>query len=390
MTRDVDVDVHTNALMGKNIALGVTGGIAATETVRICRELRRHGASVTVIMTTAATKVITPLAVEWASQGTVIYDWSAEMSQLENFDAVLITPASRNFLARYHHGIMDHPLLMTCSAARSRRTPIIIVPSMHKDLFDDPVTQDLLDTITDASIVVGPYEEGRYKQPNPVQIVAELCHHVHSCDSSLHVAITLGANRAPIDSVRAIQNASSGHTGWCIAEYLYRFGHKVTVIAGKTSADPSFILPNVIRAGSPDEMLERCMNVAKSKPDGWVHAAAVLDYYTAPIDGKKASGNENWVLELQPRPKHIHELSQHIGGARRIGFKLETNVSVEQLRERAENQIATYGVDATVANIMEEMHNPATPRAYLVTENTISELVDMNAMCESILDVLTS
>ena len=390
MTRDVDVDVHTNALMGKNIALGVTGGIAATETVRICRELRRHGASVTVIMTTAATKVITPLAVEWASQGTVIYDWSAEMSQLENFDAVLITPASRNFLARYHHGIMDHPLLMTCSAARSRRTPIIIVPSMHKDLFDDPVTQDLLDTITDASIVVGPYEEGRYKQPNPVQIVAELCHHVHSCDSSLHVAITLGANRAPIDSVRAIQNASSGHTGWCIAEYLYRFGHKVTVIAGKTSADPSFILPNVIRAGSPDEMLERCMNVAKSKPDGWVHAAAVLDYYTAPIDGKKASGNENWVLELQPGPKHIHELSQHIGGARRIGFKLETNVSVEQLRERAENQIATYGVDATVANIMEEMHNPATPRAYLVTENTISELVDMNAMCESILDVLTS
>ena len=65
MSRDVDVDVHSNALDGKNIALGVTGGIAATETVRICRELRRHGASVTVIMTTAATKVITPLAVSY-------------------------------------------------------------------------------------------------------------------------------------------------------------------------------------------------------------------------------------------------------------------------------------------------------------------------------------
>ena len=90
MTRDVDVDVHSNALAGKNIALGVTGGIAATETIRICRELRRHGATVSVIMTTAATKVITPLAVEWASQGQVICDWEAEMAQLDSFDAVLV------------------------------------------------------------------------------------------------------------------------------------------------------------------------------------------------------------------------------------------------------------------------------------------------------------
>ena len=390
MSRDVDVDVHSNALDGKNIALGVTGGIAATETVRICRELRRHGASVTVIMTTAATKVITPLAVEWASQGHVICDWGAEMSQLQEFDGVLITPASRNFIARYVNGMMDHPLLMTCSAARSRGTPIVMVPSMHMDLFDDPVTQNLLDTISDASIVLGPIDEGRYKQPHPVQIVAELCHHVHSINGSKHFAITLGANRAPIDSVRAIQNASSGHTGWCIAEYLYRFGHNVTVIAGKTSADPSFTLPNVIRAGSPDEMLEQCMVVAKSNPDGWVHAAAVLDYYTAPLEGKKASGDDDWVLELHPGPKHIRELAQHIGSAKRIGFKLETNVSVDQLRQRAEDQISTYGVDATVANLMEEMHNPNTPRAYFVTENGMVELQDMNAMCESILNVLTS
>ena len=390
MTRDVDVDIHSNALAGKNIAMGVTGGIAATETIRICRELRRHGATVSVIMTTAATKVITPLAVEWASQGQVICDWEAEMSQLDSFDAILVTPASRNFISRYVNGMMDHPLLMTCSAARARNTPIVIVPSMHKDLFDDPVTQDLLDNVRDASIILGPFEEGRYKQPDPVQIVAELCHHLHANDSSLHIAITLGANRAPIDSVRAIQNASSGHTGWCIAEYLHRFGHNVTVIAGKTSADPSFTLPTVIRAGSPDEMLEKCLIVAESLPDGWVHAAAVLDYYTAPLDGKKASGNDNWNLELQPGPKHIRELSKHVGDARRIGFKLETNVSIEQLRHRAEEQIAAYGVDATVANIMEQMHNPDTPRAYFVTENGMTELQGMNDMCESILNLLTS
>ena len=390
MSRDVDVDVHSNALVGKNIALGVTGGIAATETVRICRELRRHGANISVIMTRASTKVITPLAVEWASQKDVITDWGGEMSQLEEFDAVLVTPASRNFISRFVNGMMDHPLLMTCSAARSRLTPILLVPSMHKDLFDDPVTQELLDRISGASILMGPYDEGRYKQPNPVQIVAELCHAVNHNSDSKHFAITLGANRAPIDSVRAIQNASSGETGWCIAEHLYRFGHTVTVVAGKTSADPSFDLPVVIRAGGPDEMLAECLTVATSNPDGWIHAAAVLDYYTKPLEGKKPSGDNEWILELQPGPKHIKELSEYIGNALRIGFKLETGVSVDQLHKRALDQIETYGVDATIANIMEEMHDPKSPRAYLVTTEGMTELWNMNEMCQSILNVLTS
>ena len=390
MARDVDVESHSSSLANKHIALGVTGGIAATETVRLCRELRRHGASVTVIMTPAATKVITPLAVGWASQGSVITDWSAEMSQLDQYDAIVIAPASRNFISRYLNGMMDHPLLMTCSAARGRAMPILLVPSMHSDLFDDPVTQDLLERVDSESIILGPYEEGRYKQPKPCQIVAQLCHIVNQTDASKHIAITLGANRAPIDSVRAIQNASSGQTGWYIAEFLYRMGHKITVIAGKTSADPSFDLPFIIRAGSPDEMLTACLKVSDSKPDGWIHAAAVLDYYTQPIIGKKKSGDQGWNLNLQPGPKHIKELSKSIGDAKRIGFKLETNVTVEELHQRALEQISNYGVDATVANMMEEMHNPSSPRAYFVTNDSIIELSDMDSMCESILGVFTS
>ena len=390
MTRDVDVAPHSSALMGKHVALGVTGGIAATETVRICRELRRHGAKLTVMMTPAATKVITPLAVEWASQSVVIDDWSAEMSQLGDFDALLIAPATRNFISRYVHGMMDHPLLMACSAARAKSTPILFVPSMHNDLFDDPVTQDLLGRIEDASILLGPHEEGRYKQPDPIQIVAEVCHIANASITSSHFAITLGANRAPIDSVRAIQNASSGETGWYIAEYIYRFGHQVTVIAGKTSANPTFELPHIIRAGTPDGMLAACIKVAESKPDGWVHAAAVLDYYTDSLSGKKASGDSQWDLKLKPGPKHIEMLAKHVGDARRIGFKLETGVTVDELHEKALHQIAQYGVDATVGNIMEHMHDSSSPRAYFITSEQIIELGDLDAMCESILGALTS
>jgi phosphopantothenoylcysteine decarboxylase/phosphopantothenate--cysteine ligase len=388
MPRDVDVELHSSALVGKRIALGVTGGIAATETVRLSRELRRHGADVTVIMTTAATKVITPLAVGWSSQGLVVTDWTADMAQLGEFDAVLVAPASRNFISRYVNGMMDHPLLMTCSAARGRSIPIVMVPSMHNDLFDDPVTQKLLDNIEYGTVILGPQEEGRYKQPNPVQIVAELCNIVNHGPHTMHIAITLGANRAPIDSVRAIQNASSGQTGWYIAEYLHRFGHKVTVIAGKTSAAPSFNLPIVIRAGDPNGMLQSCLEVAKSSPDGWIHAAAILDYFTEPIDGKKASGAEGWNLHLKPGPKHISELAEVVGSAKRIGFKLETGVSVEELHIRALQQITDYGVDATVANIMEQMHDKSTPRAYFVTNTSITELHNLESMCDSILNLL--
>ena len=389
--RDVDVDTHSTALSGRRIALGITGGIAATESVRLCRELRRHGAEITVIMTPAATKVITPLAVEWASQSEVIHDWTPKMSQLESYDALLIAPASRNFLSRYVSGMMDHPLLMACSTARARGTPILLVPSMHQDLFDDPVTDTLIEKITDAKVLRGPLEEGRFKQPNPIQIVAELSHLVNSSNSSKHFAITLGANRAPIDSVRAIQNASSGRTGWAIAEYLYRFGHRITVVAGKTSAPASFELPRIIRAGTPDGMLTTCIEIATSNdsPDGWIHSAAVLDYFSASLDDKKPSGQPSWDIELRPGPKHIAELEQYVGNARRIGFKLETGVDIETLIVKAQDQIQRYGVDATVANLLEEINDPETPRAYLITSDDVKTLESMVDVCEAILAVLT-
>ena len=398
MTGDVDVAMHSSALRGKYIALGITGGIAATEAVRLCRELRRHGAQITVMMTTAACKVITPLAVGWASQGPVITEWKSDMSQLEQYDAILVAPASRNFISRYVHGMMDHPLLMACSAARTRNTPIMFVPSMHNDLYDDPVTTDLLSKLEfPAEAITGPFEEGRYKQPNPVKIVADLCHIVNRDDNSRHFAVTLGANRAPIDAVRAIQNASSGRTGWAICEHLHRHGHFVTAIAGKTSADPSFDLPAVVRAGSPDEMLQACLKLAGrdeaplhgGPPDGWVHAAAVLDYIPNEIEGKKASGDTEWELVLKPGPKHIQELSEMTKNTIRIGFKLETNVAIETLHERSLKQIETYGVDATIANLMEEMNDEQNPRAYIVTIDGITPLENMNSVCESILSVLT-
>ena len=394
MAKDTDVAIKGDSLQGHTILFAVTGGIAAVESVRLARELRRHGANLTIMMTREAEKIITPLALSWASGTEVMTTWDYEMSQLEKHDAVLVAPATRNTISKHIHGIMDSPVLMALSVARGNRTPTLFVPSMHSDLFDDKVTGDLLEALRneESAVMVSEIEEGRRKQPDPISIVANICNIVNrGLPDRKIVAITLGANRAPIDDVRAIQNASSGSTGWTIAEYLHRMGHDVICIAGKTSAHPSFALPDVRRAGSPDAMLSVAKTVASGQPqpDAWIHSAAVLDYYTEPIGGKKPSGADSWELILIPGVKHIAELSPLVDGAIRIGFKLESDASEELLVQKAKEQIERYGVDAVVANLKDEIHDPETLRGRLVrSDGTVDDIHDDTELCQMIESLL--
>ena len=394
MAKDTDVVVKGDSLQGRNILFAVTGGIAAVESIRLARELRRHGANLTIMMTREAEKIITPLALSWAASTEVKSTWDYEMSQLEKHDAVLVAPATRNTISKHIHGIMDSPVLMSLSAARGNGTPILFVPSMHSDLFDDSVTNDLLVALRNegSAVMVSEIEEGRRKQPDSISIVANICNLVNKeLPNRKIVAITLGANRAPIDDVRAIQNASSGSTGWTIAEYLHRMGHHVICIAGNTSARPNFTLPDIRRAGSPDAMLSTAKTVASGqpRPDAWIHSAAVLDYFTEPLAGKKASGAQEWKLILIPGVKHIAELSPLVDGALRIGFKLESDVSEEILVQKAKEQIEQYGVDAVVANLKDEIHDPDTLRGRFVHSNgTVDDIHDDTELCQMIESLL--
>ena len=394
MSSDLGVEVQGDSLGGRNVLLVVSGGIAAVESVKLSREIRRHGANLSIIMTKDANKVITPLALSWAAASPIITEWDSEMSQLSEFDGVLVAQATRNTISKHIHGVMDSPAMMALSAARGNKTPLIFVPSMHTDLFDDPVTSDLINSLESegSHIILDQPSEGKRKQPNHIQIVAELCNCINqSLPDRKNVAITLGANRAPIDSVRAIQNASSGATGWRIAEHLFRMGHEVVCIAGVTSSDPNFTLPHVIRDGTPTGMLNACLEVAsvEPKPDAWIHAAAVLDYYTEPISGKKPSGQSNWNLQLTPGPKHIEELSHLAKDCVRIGFKLEVDVPVNVLLERATEQISRLGTDAVVANLKDEVHDPNTPRGRIVlSSGDVLEMRDDAELCRTIESLL--
>ena len=396
MSEDTGVIVQGSSLDGKRVILAVSGGIAATESIKLARELRRHGATVYPIMSNSAEKIISPLALSWGSGDQVIPEWDSEMSQLSDFDGLIFAPATRNSISKFTLGLLDSPMMMALSAAAGRGIPMMFVPSMHNDLFHDAVTTDLISSLEGLGVEVFLDEpsEGRMKQPSATKIVAHFCNLTNRrLGNRKRVAVTLGGNTAPIDSVRSIVNTSTGRTGWAIAEHLHRMGHDVVCLVGNTSKNPSFPLPDVRFSESPGGMLDESIKLAKSipEPEFWVHAAAVLDYEPEYNDGKIPSGAKNWNIELHPTKKHLQFLKEHVEGSRRIGFKLEVGVDEETLISKSKSLISENDLEAVVANLLDEVHGHSKKRCRIVFSNGVVESIqDLSELCQSIEGIVAS
>ena len=396
MSEDTGVTVRGTSLEGKRVILAVSGGIAATESIKLARELRRHGAEIFPMMSSSAEKVISPLALSWGSGEQVITEWDPEMSQLSSFDGLIMAPATRNSISKFIHGLLDSPMMMALSALSGRGVPMMFVPSMHNDLFHDAVTSELLSSVRELGVEVMLEEptEGRIKQPSATNIVAHFCNLINSgMDGRKRVAITLGGNIAPIDSVRSIVNTSTGKTGWAMAEHLHRMGHDVVCLVGNTSINPNFPLPDIRFDESQDGMLNEAIQLAKSaaEPEFWIHSAAVLDYEPEYRSGKIPSGSDNLIIELLPTQKHLQALKQHVGESRRIGFKLEVGVDEETLISKSKELISENYLEAVVANLLEEAHGRSQKRCRIVhSDGSVESIQDMTGLCEAIERIITS
>jgi len=396
MRGDTGVIQQSASLDGRKVILAVSGGIAATESIKLARELRRHGATVFPMMTKSAEKIISPLALSWGSQADVMSDWEPEMSHLGGFDGLVLAPATRNTIAKFIHGFLDSPLMMALSAAAGSGMPLMFVPSMHNDLFHDPVTSELIDSLDDKGVrsLVDSPKEGKRKQPSAVSIVAEFCNFLNSrLNGRKKIAVTLGGNSAPIDSVRSIVNYSSGNSGWRIAEHLHRMGHDVICIAGRTTSKPSFQLPDVRFDESHKGMLLNSVQLANSseKPDYWIHAAAVLDYAPEFTPGKTPSNEENWKISLFPTKKHLAELDTHVSAAKRIAFKLEVDSNIGALIEKSQILISKHNLEAVVANLLGEVVDDSSTRCRIVSsDGSIVEISDLSELCNTIEGIISS
>jgi len=384
MSGDLGVEIISDSLLGKKVLFLVTGGIAAVDSVRVSRELRRHGADINCMMTSSAKNIISELALSWGSKAEVISDWNHEMAQLNNYDIILVAPATRNTIAKHINGIIDSPLIMALSAAKGNNTPILFVPSMHDDLFNDSVTQSSIEKIQDkySKVLIEESTEGRRKQPSAKTIVAELSNFLNSFRKNRKkIVVTLGATKQNIDSVRSIINYSSGKTGWDLCEYFHMMGHEVICLAGNTTTSPNFPLKDVRIAEKPDEMLLIALDIAKSeKPDVWIHSAAVLDYVPQEIEGKKPSGEKKWSIELVESKKHLSELLPHTTDSIRIGFKLETDNSETKLIEKSQNILDKYSLTAVVANLITETKGSNGKRCRIIYADGKIEYIENNLM----------
>ena len=387
--RDTDVEISGSSLAGLRIVLGISGGIAAVDTVRLARELRRHGAELTVIMTKSAQNIITPLAVRWASQCEVITDWDGDLSALDEFDGILVAPATRNLMASFIHGLNNGPLLMALSAARGRGTATMFIPSMHSDLAGDPITDDIVSEVRKhgADVVWGPNVEGKQKTPPHDEIVAKFAHFINRIKPKRKsIVVTLGATRSAIDDIRFVQNTSSGATGLAIADHFYRLGHDITCVVGVVSCPIPSWLPLIISTPDADDMLAELLAIAKDNIDAWIHCAAVLDYIVAnPAKGKVASQQGSLQVELIEGAKHIQLLKELCSDSVRIGFKLESGIKQNDLIYRAVAQIEHSGMTAVIANRLEDLGNPQKPRGYLVDTHGAHFIIeDQKKMCDAI------
>lgn len=345
----------------KSIVLGITGGIAAYKAAELVRLLVKSNIDVQVVMTEAACQFITPVTMQALSGKPVFKDmWDASipngMPHIElsrNADAILIAPASADFMAKLVQGRADDLLSTLCLA---RDCPLLVAPAMNKQMWENPATQRNVTQLTaDGVTIFGPASGeqacgeiglGRMLEAE------ELCHLMHAyfqpkllCGKK--ILVTAGATLEMIDPVRAITNLSSGKMGYAIAQKAADMGAQVTLVSG-ASALPCPHGVKCISALSADAMYQSVMsNIAKQ--DIFISVAAVADYSPISISPQKIKKSKSSLtLELKANKDILAEVASLPNAPFCVGFAAES----ENLLTHAETKRQAKKLPLIVANLV--------------------------------------
>lgn len=349
------------ALAGRRILLGVTGGIAAYKAAELTRRLKEAGAEIQVVMTGGAQQFVTKQTFQALSGKPVrddLWDEAAEaaMGHIELArwaDAVLVAPASADFIARLAQGRADD-LLTTVCLASSR--PLFVAPAMNQQMWANKATQDNLARLdkrgvkllapgfgTQACGDVGP---GRLMEPP--QIRDALIAHFHTGPlSGVRVVVTAGPTREPLDPVRVLTNRSSGKMGFAVAEALGGLGAQVTLIAGPVSL-PTPAGVERIDVETAAEMHAACLAAAKSAKI-FVGAAAVADYRPVKAAREKIKKKAAALsLPMERTADILADVRKKHGKLFMVGFAAET----EKLEAHAREKLTKKKLDLIAANLV--------------------------------------
>jgi phosphopantothenoylcysteine decarboxylase/phosphopantothenate--cysteine ligase len=356
------IGTKSEVLKGKRIILCITGSVAAMECPIIARELMRDGAEVYAVMSPAATRLITPDLMEWATGNPVVTQLTGKVEHIslagdhpETASLVLVAPATANTISKIAHGIDDTPPTTVVSSAVGASIPIVIVPAMHESMFRHPIVLDNINRLRSIGMeFVGPrFEEGKAKIAHIDTIVAYVIEVLTRPKDmkGLKVIITAGPTREYIDAVRFISNPSSGKMGVSLAIASIQRGAQVTMVYGPGTVEPP-PLTKVVSVESTRDMLDAVVsNLKKEHYDIMISTAAVSDYGpNMKVNAKTPSGKKDLTVRFVPLPKVIEQAREVAPNIFMVGFKAEYNIPKEQLISCALRKIKKAKLDLIVAN----------------------------------------
>jgi phosphopantothenoylcysteine decarboxylase/phosphopantothenate--cysteine ligase len=346
-----------------NVALGVSGGIAAYKAVEVLRGLQKAGCNVRVAMTKRACEFVQPLTFRALSGSHVIVDDYApdnpdpiaHITFSQTIDLLIVAPATANIIAKFANGIADDFLTSTYLACNA---PVLIAPAMNTTMWEHPATQRNLERLRADGVHIlepdagemacGTIGPGRLSEPERIVAAAvDILGSVHKKDlTGERFVITVGATREEIDPVRFISNRSSGRMGFAIAEAALKRGGDVTVVAGITTVAPPAGV-KVVRALSAEEMDQAVARESRNA-SVFIGAAAIADYRPAQRAEQKIKKSEQSVtLTLERTPDVLANVAAgRTNGMLVVGFAAET----EHVIDNARQKLHAKKLDAIVAN----------------------------------------
>lgn len=370
MQFDLNVDLISPSLMGKNLDFIVTGSIAACESPRLIRALRRLGANVRVTLTDGGGMFITKTSLEWASAQNVTTDFSGLSTHLATSDAIVIAPMTADFLAKIKNGICNDPASALVQSALGQKKLVLAIPTMHDSLWKSPFVEANYAEAKQWITCLQPrIEEGKLKFPDPEESADRISHAINK--NQIDVLLTMGPTKGYIDDVRYISNYSSGALGTAINNELFRQGCSLYCVSG-----PSQIKPKVFtELVNVETNLEMDLAIARTLAKVSAHvvmAAAVLDYVPAQrVQGKIRSGSPTETLELKSTEKLLSKIKPN--GHKRIAFKLEPDGT--NLELKAKEYLKKYSLDYVFTNTIHSVNQNAH-KATLYSENQGSSIFE--------------
>lgn len=375
-------------LKGKTILLGVTGGIAAYKAAALASALVKLHANVEVVMTENATKFITPLTFEQLTGRRTMVDtfdrnFSHQVEHIslaERTDLVIIAPGTANVCAKLAHGLADDMLTTTVLACRC---PKLIAPAMNTNMYENPVTQDNLDTlrrygwevIEPASGRLACGAVGKGKMPEPEDLIEHILRHIampHDL-AGKKIMITAGPTQESLDPVRYLTNHSSGKMGYALAKMAMLRGADVTLVSGKTDLKPVPFV-EMVDVISAKDMFDAVTSRAEHM-DMIFMAAAIADYTPASyVDNKIKKKDGDLSIPLNRTQDILKWLGEHRRDDQVIcGFSMET----ENLVENSRAKLIKKNADMICANNLKVEgagFGVDTNIITLITKNTVEEL----------------